>query len=392
MIWISYACRSLRRGWRISLIFFLFLTAIFSAWRAIAIHTGNAQAGMEELEQEYGCQYILQENSGKLIPREVYEKMRACPYVQDIEYHRYLHFLFPDNLSLARNSAAVPLNELLLIDGPAEFPADTALSSGVLPAGADECVAECSLLPELALGDTLTIFDDATDLEHTYRVVGLIDRPACVALLGSDRFSGAVLFTTLEGALALEAAGQNRSMVSDDLVQGLDARVILRDYHDGAAFRQYVAELQIDGRSFSALNPNESYTSALNRLTDMTKLTALLQRALMAMGMLALVLYVLIRTNLRAKEICILVSMGFAPGAFLGAAVLEYTAVTGAAALLSQLAGHVAALALGAVPESRYGWYFPALLLLCAALSAGVAVWSCAHMPMRILRRNNEHD
>lgn len=124
----------------------------------------------------------------------------------------------------------------------------------------------------------------------------------------------------------------------------------------------------------------------------MMRMTTLLQRALMAAGALAVLLFVFVRTNLRAKEICILVSMGFGCGPFLGAATLEYTATAGAAMLLGLLAGRVTEVVQGIPHTAQAGGYLPILLLLCSVLSICTAAWAYKHTPMRILRRRNEHD
>ena len=392
MYWMKYAGKSLRGNWKSYLIFGVFLTIVFAAWSIVSVFSEKTQASLEDLEREYGQSYILQDNGGTLLTKELYEQLRDCPYVADIEYRKCQHFVYPANLTLARNGAAIVLDDLLLVNGFAGFPEDTPLVSGVLPAQPDECVVESSQLPDCALGDTLSVADEATHTAQTYRVVGLLDQDTCETLLGSDAFSGAVLFTTLDGALALEASGQTRTVISPGFTQGLDARIILNDYHDGEAFRQYVQDLRLDGRSLSALNPNEAYSNALNQLDDMMKMTTLLQRALMAAGVLAVLLLVFVRTNLRAKEICILVSMGFGCGPFLGAATLEYTATAGAAMLLGLLAGRVTEVVQGIPHTAQAGWYLPILLLLCSVLSICTAAWAYKHTPMRILRRRNEHD
>lgn len=392
MYWIKYAGKSLRGNWKSYLNFGAFLTIVFAAWSIVSVFSEKTQISLKDLEREYGQTYILQDNSGALLTKDLYERMRDCPYVAEIEYRKCQHFVYPANLTLARNGAAIVLDDLLLVNGFADFPEDTPLASGVLPAQPDECVVESSQLPDCALGDTLSVADEATHTTQTYHVVGLLDRSTCETLLESDAFSGAVLFTTLDGTLALEAPRQARTVIFPGFTQGLDARVILKDYHDGEAFRQYVQNLRLDDRSLSALNPDEAYANALNRLDDMMRMTTLLQRALMAAGVLAVLLFVFVRTNLRAKEICILVSIGFGCGPFLGAATLEYTATVGAAMLLGLLAGRVTEVVQGISHVAQAGWYLPILLLFCSVLSICTAAWAYRHTPMRILRRRNEHD
>ena len=77
-----------------------------------------------------------------MLTKELYEQLRDCPYVADIEYRKCQHFVYPANLTLARNGAAIVLDDLLLVNGFAGFPEDTPLVSGVLPAQPDECVVE----------------------------------------------------------------------------------------------------------------------------------------------------------------------------------------------------------------------------------------------------------
>lgn len=392
MNWIKYAGKSLRGNWKSYLVFGVFLTIVFAAWRIVSVSSQKTQISLEALEREYGQTYVLQDTSGALVTKEIYEQMRECPYVAEIEYRKNQHFVYPANLTLTRNGAAIVLDDLLLVTGLAAFPEATPLVSGVLPARPDECIVESSLFPDCALGDTLSVADEATHTAQTYRVVGLLDRSTCNTLLESDAFSGAVLFTTLDGAEALDAPRQMRTVSLPGFTQGLDARVILKDYRDGEAFRQYVQEQRFGDQSFLALNPNEAYTSALSRMDDMMKMTTLLRRSLMAAGVLALVLFIFVRTNLRAKEICILVTMGFGCGPFLGAATLEYTGTVAASMLLALLAGRITEAVQGIPHTAQADWYLPFLLLLCAALSLCTSAWAYRHTPIQILRRRNEHD
>lgn len=383
----KYTIKSMRGAWRTNLIFALLLALVSGVWCAVSTQASRASAELEALASEYGCSYELNTLAGTPILREDCERVRECPYVRDIEYRACRHFIYPANLTLTTGGKTLDIGEPLLILGQSEYSADVKLIKGALPSAEDECVLERSFFPDMKIGDTLTVTDGAADKERSYRVVGLIERDECEALLESRDFTGAVLITTLDGAVELEAEGQTGYAVFDSLPQGLDARVILNDYRDGDAFCRWVEDNTEGTRPLTARNPNGAYTDAAARLDDMQGMTELLRRALTAVGALTIILFVLIRTNLRAKEFCILFGMGAKLRSVALSAVLEYTSVVA----LGMGAGLIISFAFGGKGSAALP-YCGAVALLCALLAAAATPLNFRKSALKILRRNNEHD
>lgn len=325
MYLLRYSLKNIRRHMTIYMIFGLLLTLLFSVLLTFFTISEKTRTGINEMEREYGCAYWIQENFGHLVPRNIYESMRSIPYVSDIEYRKYTHLITRNNLSLEINDTQVDFNNMLMIAGLPVFTDVPELLAGYYPKDSTECVIMKDDFNEKSLGDIISIKDNSSGIQKDYEIVGVIDKPAGDILLDTSNYIGAIIITTMDSAADYFSPNQLNDIFINGVKQGYDATVYLLDYRYGKEFRQYVSQTEYQSGSYSAIYQKQGFETSMQQMQNLMDMSILLQKIITIISFAMLFLFILVRTNLRSKEICILKSMGVSSLKLVIMSIFEYS-------------------------------------------------------------------
>lgn len=335
MYFLGLAIKSIKRNITLYVIFGILLIILFTAVFVLLAVNSDTQSKIDAVLREYGSAYRLQENFGVLPSKEAYEKLRELPYISEVEYKKYTHIIMENNLTLRMNGIPLVQSGMLMISGLPDFDGLPELSSGVYPEDSSQCVVEDGFSGQYALGDVIFVGDGLSGTEKELEIVGIIEQQTADELLGTSNFSGSIIIATMDCASKFYSTGQRNNVSIDGIRNGWDATAYLTDYRYGGELKEFVSSAEFGFENYSAVHQKEGFEGATRNLENLSELCSVLQKIAAAISIFAVLFFVLLKTNLKTREICILRSMGMGRGKLILMTVFEYSVFI----LFSVLAG-----------------------------------------------------
>ncbi len=324
MYLVDYSLKNIKRNAAVYAAFGILLILLFTVLFVFFAVSDKTLDKVNEMEREYGCAYGIQENFGYLVSKNIYDDLHSSPFVTDIKFEKYTQVIAQNNLTLRINQKPAELGCMMILVGLPDFPANLELLNGSFPKNDSECVVEKSLLGDISPGDMLSIQDGFSGNNREFKLSGIIDKASSDSLINTYNFTGAIVITTMGAASSYYSSNQQNTFYISGIVPGFDATVYLSDYRYGQDFRKYVSQLTYDSRSYSAYNKKQGYESSVQQMVNLINICSLVRRIITVISFLVIILFVLLRTNLRTKEICILRSMGLSLPKLVCMSILEY--------------------------------------------------------------------
>lgn len=323
-MYLSLSLKNIRHNKTLYIVFGVLMVLLITASLVLLAENGKARDEIDDMLREYGGAYKIQDSRGFLPSRDEYERLLALDYVKDIEYIRYTHIIQENNLVLKVDGKSREQIGMLMLTGLPDFSEVPALSSGSYPERDDDCVLGSGYFEGCELGCTVTVADALTGTEQGFQVVGILDADAESALLGSDNYSGGLIVTTMDSAYAFYSPDLKNNVFIDGIVNGLDAKILLTDIDHGDELKEYVSMERDGSVRYTAAHYNPGFESASRSIRNMADTCLTFQRIVAALVFLAVFFFVLLKTNLKVYEICILRSMGLSHFKIVLLIIVEY--------------------------------------------------------------------